>query len=73
MEIYKPKIKESRDLKNIISVQRQVIKIKIRFTNHIDPSLKHGKLNKAEIIKLFTYYDEYGPRWSFFETKIPGR
>jgi hypothetical protein len=45
----------------------------LRFTNHIDPTLKRGKLSPAEVAKLFACYDEYGPRWSSFEAKLPGR
>jgi len=61
------------NFKNLTSMSRQVFHIEFRFVNFINPKLKPGKLSQEEIVKLFECYNEYGPQWSFFETKIKGR
>uniref|UniRef100_A0A7S3LND3 Uncharacterized protein n=1 Tax=Aplanochytrium stocchinoi TaxID=215587 RepID=A0A7S3LND3_9STRA len=44
-----------------------------RWFNHLDPTILKGSWTKEEDEKLFKAQAEYGNRWSFIATLIPGR
>ena len=54
-------------------MQGTVTVLKIRYINHLDPSVNKELWSDEELEILYTKYCEYGNKWFLLQKHLPGR